>query len=156
MRNLPWCQALFYPATDLTGEPPSFEAFKDDPALTRDAVQRCRELYAPSPQARAEPRASPLLAPEETLRRAPPTYVLVAARDVLRDEGVAYAQALARAGVDVTTEVVPGMRHGFAARLGRLPEARQAVARVCAWLQVRWDTAAAAATVPAGAATPRL
>lgn len=84
--------------------------------------------------------------------------MLVAARDVLRDEGVAYAQALARAGVDVTAEIVPGMRHGFAARLGKLPEAREAVARVCAWLRDRWDAAAAtAATVrAAAAATPRL
>lgn len=43
----------------------------------------------------------------------PPTYIEVGELDIFRDEDVAYAQALAKAGISVELHVHPGAPHGF-------------------------------------------
>ncbi len=48
-----------------------------------------------------------------TLAGLPATYLDVGAVDPLRDEGIAYAQRLLQAGVDVELHVVPGAPHGY-------------------------------------------
>ena len=60
----------------------------------------------------------------------PPTTLVVAEFDPLRDEGVAYARALAEAGVPVTLRGVPGTIHGFWWMAGALPESGE----LTAWL----------------------
>jgi len=53
----------------------------------------------------------------------PPASIYVAQYDPLRDEGVAYAEALKKAGNAVTCEVAPGMIHGFFSMFQAVPDA---------------------------------
>ena len=69
-------------------------------------------LYLARPEDALHPYASPLLAPD--LSGLPPTLVLTAEYDPLRDDGILYAEALERAGVDATHLPGPGLIHTFA------------------------------------------
>lgn len=102
-------QALIYPAVDFTTERPSVEANGTGYLLTAEAMRWFCAQYL-GDHDRADPRASPLLA---DLRGLPPALVAVAEFDPLRDEGLAYASALATAGVPVRLLEFPGLVHGF-------------------------------------------
>ena len=72
------------------------------------------EQYVPDASAdMGAPREyhSPLLA--KSLSGLPPFLVQVAGLDTLRDEGMAWADALKEAGVEVDLKVYPGLQHGF-------------------------------------------
>ena len=62
------------------------------------------------------------------LSRLPPALVITAGFDPLRDEGKAYADALAAAGVAVTYSCYDGMIHGFFMMGGVMDAANRAVA----------------------------
>jgi acetyl esterase len=131
------CQALFYPVTRAAFDTRSYDWFADGPWLTRAAMRRCWEAYAPDAARRAEPTASPLLASREQLRGLPPALVITAEADVLRDEGEAYGRKLRDAGVDVTAVRYGGVFHDFM-MLNALAEtnaARAAVAQAARALQ---------------------
>lgn len=49
----------------------------------------------------------------ENFQDFPPTYVEAAEIDTLRDQGLAYAEKMREAGVEVQSETVPGAYHGF-------------------------------------------
>lgn len=66
-----------------------------------------------------------------------PAHVVVAGFDPLHDEGVAYAEALRSAGVEVTLSDYPGMIHGFFNYGGYLDAARRAHQEVVAALRSR-------------------
>jgi len=63
------------------------------------------------PNAEPEVYASPLL--RKSLKGLPPAIIQIAGSDPLRDEAFAYAEALKKAGVDVTLKVYGGLPHGF-------------------------------------------
>ena len=69
----------------------------------------------------------------------PSTLVATAEYDVLRDEGIAYAEKLKAAGVNVTHLRAPDMGHNFPATpnlVGRFPQSRQTLAEIARWLKV--------------------
>ncbi|GAA2529359.1 alpha/beta hydrolase [Winogradskya humida] len=106
-------QVLFYPVTDAAFGTGSYGEFATGHGLTRDAMRRFWDRYAPGDAARAEITCSPLRATAEQLAGLPPALIIVAEADVLRDEGEAYAAKLRSAGVPVTAVRYQGTIHDF-------------------------------------------
>ena len=79
--------------------------------------------YLPQAKDSEDPRASPLLS--ATLANLPSAIICTAEFDPLRDEGEAYADALKRAGVNVSYFREPGMVHGYFG-MGAAPPAANA------------------------------
>jgi acetyl esterase len=111
----PVAQCLVYPWVDAHCGSATYETFADGFGLSRDGVHLYRETYASTPEHWTDPRLSPLGAGD--LVGLPPALVVTAGFDVLRDDGQAYAEALAGAGVPVTYRCYDDMMHGFAAML---------------------------------------
>lgn len=112
-------QALIYPVTDCDFERPSYVAPENQLMLSRDTMIWFWAHYLPDHAARVNPDAAPLRAP--SLAGLPPALVYVAEYDPLHDEGVAYAGALADAGVSVTLEEAAGQMHGYFQMANILP-----------------------------------
>lgn len=109
----PICQqALIYPATDGSMSSESCQVFKDGAVLSAADMQAFFRYYLEPGVDRLDWRISPLYAADHT--GLPPALIIVAGRDPLHDEGVLYAEKLARAGVPVILKDYPEMPHGFA------------------------------------------
>jgi acetyl esterase len=103
-------QLLIYPATDVLGDYPSREENKTGYFLDQPTMAWFIEQYADDDTDFADPKISPLLGKLEGL---PPAVVVTAELDPLRDEGIAYADALHQAGVQVQQRTFEGIIHGF-------------------------------------------
>uniref|UniRef100_Q07TK6 Alpha/beta hydrolase fold-3 domain protein n=1 Tax=Rhodopseudomonas palustris (strain BisA53) TaxID=316055 RepID=Q07TK6_RHOP5 len=90
-------QLLICPVTDCSFERPSYQENAIGFFLTRSLMFWFWDVYC-SPQHRTDPRVSPL---RGELKGLPPAFIVTAEFDPLRDEGIAYAEALAAAGVEV-------------------------------------------------------
>ncbi len=90
-------QLLVNPVTDCTFDRPSYTENATGYFLTRSLMYWFWDLYC-SPADRTDPRVSPLRGKLEGL---PAAFVASSEFDPLRDEGIAYAEALAAAGVPV-------------------------------------------------------
>jgi acetyl esterase len=105
-------QLLIYPAVDAFGDYPSRQENESGYGLEVADMLWFHENYTGGADVAPEdPRFSPLRA--DSLTGQPPAVVAVAEFDPLRDEGVAYAEKLAEAGVPVDLASYDGMIHGF-------------------------------------------
>lgn len=104
-------QALFYPVTDCDFDRPSYLQHREGLPLTRQDMLWFFDHYAPRAH-HGDPDISPLRAPD--LSGLPSALIVTAEYDVLRDEGEAYADRLAEAGVPVSHRCAAGLPHGFA------------------------------------------
>jgi acetyl esterase len=120
-------QALLYPATDPSMSSASYRQYGDDPFLSADEMAWYWAQYGGG-EILADPRAA--LSTLADLRGLPPAYVLVAGLDPLRDDGLAFAEALRKAGVPVHRREYPDMPHGFLLFPARLSAAVQALSEV--------------------------
>src|SRR5262245_1461193 len=91
-------QVLVTPVTDGDLTRASYVENADGYVLTASLMRWFWDHYA-DPADRRNPKASPLRAPD--LRGLPPALVVTCEFDPLRDEGTAYADAMAAAGVEV-------------------------------------------------------
>jgi cation diffusion facilitator CzcD-associated flavoprotein CzcO/acetyl esterase/lipase len=100
-------QLLVCPVTDCSFDRPSYTANAIGYFLTRGLMFWFWDLYC-SPADRTDPRVSPLRGKLEGL---PPAFVVTCEFDPLRDEGIAYGEALAMAGVPVEQLQAKGHFH---------------------------------------------
>jgi cation diffusion facilitator CzcD-associated flavoprotein CzcO/acetyl esterase/lipase len=100
-------QLLVCPVTDCSFDRPSYAANATGYFLTRGLMFWFWDLYC-SPADRTDPRVSPLRGKLEGL---PPAFVVTSEFDPLRDEGIAYGEALAKAGVPVEQLQAKGHFH---------------------------------------------
>ena len=134
-------QLLIYPATDQRCEFPSHQRNGKGYLLTSEAIEYFRACYLPNPRDWTDWRASPLLAQDHA--NLPPAFVLTAGYDPLVDEGRAYAEALAKAGVEVSYREYPDMVHGFVLFGGVVDTANAALAECCERLKHVFEKVAA-------------
>ncbi len=107
-------QLLIYPVTDARAGHPSYAENHDGPFLTAPAMQWFIDHYLSGDQGCPDdPMVSPLLASDDALAATPPAMVITAEFDPLRDEGVAYADKLADAGVPTSHQMYSGQIHAF-------------------------------------------
>ncbi len=111
-------QVLLTPVTDGTQKRPSMNECADGFVLTEPLMDWFWDHYADENE-RADPKASPLLASD--LSGLPPALVVTCEFDPLRDEGVAYAEAMAAAGGDVTQLTARGQTHTSTTAVDLLP-----------------------------------
>ncbi|WP_143965569.1 alpha/beta hydrolase [Gordonia zhaorongruii] len=105
-------QVLIYPATDISKAYPSLHENGTGYFISKNLLRWFGANY------RADPldwRASPMLL--DDLSGLAPAFVVTAEYDPLRDQGEAYAQRLAEAGVDVQARRYDGQIHAFVANL---------------------------------------
>jgi acetyl esterase len=107
----PDVQGLVYPATDAHFRQRSHDLFADGFFLTRESMEWYRGHYLPDRADWDSPLASPLV--QGDLSGVAPAVVVTAGFDPLRDEGMAYAEAMEKAGVPVRSRCYDDMVHGF-------------------------------------------
>jgi cation diffusion facilitator CzcD-associated flavoprotein CzcO/acetyl esterase/lipase len=100
-------QLLVTPVTDSDMSRGSYQENGDGFVLTTPLMQWFWDYYA-DPAERSDPKASPL---RGDLSGLPPALIVTSEFDPLRDEGVAYAEALAAAGVKVKHIAARGHLH---------------------------------------------
>jgi acetyl esterase len=103
-------QVLIYPVTDATCDRPSMRDNAEGYFLTRKGMDWFHGHYADEGTDPTDWRYSPIFA---DLDGVAPAVVVTAEYDPLRDQGMAYAEALSAAGVEVEANVYDGMFHGF-------------------------------------------
>ena len=120
---------MLYPNTDLRPDRPHASLVAEEGnVMTRASMAYENDLYIPNIADRQTELASPLLARDLSGLR--PTLLLVCEHDPLRDEGVAYGDRLAAAGVATETVRMEGMIHAAFQMAGRIDAANGVVLAV--------------------------
>jgi acetyl esterase len=111
---------LIYPAVDFALDTASHRELEEGHVIPRERILWYSAQYLRGDADRTDPRAAPLRATD--LRGQPPTLVITGGFDPLRDEGLAYADKLRAAGVDVVYREYPGQIHAFVSLTKAIPQ----------------------------------
>lgn len=105
-------QLLVYPVTDYACVGPDYETYGEGYGILTDGAMRWfRDHYLNNRAEATDWRASPLRAASHA--GVAPALIITAECDILHGDGVAYADALKKAGVEVTHSDYKGMIHAF-------------------------------------------
>ena len=126
----PTLQLLIYPATDITDDTGSMQSCADAYPLTKATMDWFMANYLPAETDPNDVRVSPAKASD--LSDLAPAIIVTAGHDPLRDQGLAYANLLRAAGVDVHYECFDNLAHGFTAYTGAVPAADTACRAIAA------------------------
>jgi acetyl esterase/lipase len=132
---LPAAGVCLSPWTDLSMSGASMKSkAAADPLVQSEGILRMATAYLGGRDARS-PLASPLFADLQSL---PPLLIQVGTAETLLDDSTRLAERARAAGVDVTLETWSDMIHVFQAFAFILPEAREAIDKIGAFLRERW------------------
>jgi hypothetical protein len=138
--SLPAAVVVLSPVTDLTMSGDSIRRNDGhDPMFTAAMFETLAPLYLPRKEERKDPYASPLFG---DLTGLPPMLLIVGSSELLLDDSIRFARRCSSA----TLTVWHDMPHVFAA-FPFLPEANDAVTRICAFVNERFATAPAGVEV---------
>lgn len=130
--SLPAAAAMLSPWVDLEAAGDSYDTRAElDPMVTRPLVLAMAQTYLGGKGSPRDPLAAPLHA---DLAGLPPLLIQVGDHETLLDDAIRFAAKARRAGVDVTLEVWDEMFHVFQLFAADLPEARQAIDGIGAFL----------------------
>jgi acetyl esterase len=104
-------QMLIYPVTDARQSTESIKNYTDTPMWNSGQTKKMWKLYLKHGVQGNREYASPMEA--TSFENLPDAYVEVSEFDCLRDEGIAYAEALQKSGVNVELNQTTGTVHGF-------------------------------------------
>lgn len=126
-------QLLVYPVTERNFDNASYTDNGQGYSLTRDGMIWFWDHYLASDADATNPYAAPIHASD--LSGLPPALVITAEYDPLRDEGEAFADKLAAAGVPTVCTRYDGMIHGFFGMAATVDKAKDAVAQATGCLR---------------------
>ncbi|MEX2649056.1 MAG: alpha/beta hydrolase [Alphaproteobacteria bacterium] len=130
--TMPDAAATIGAATDFTGSGTSMRTRADvDVMIAPEALARLGRLYVQDRTPLTDPLVSPLFG---DLARLPPIRMHVGDREVLLDDTLRFAAKARAAGVHVEHKVWPDMIHVFEGFCHVLPEARQSLDEIAAFL----------------------
>lgn len=130
---LPACAALMSPWTDMEASGETYASRASaDPIHQRPMIQALARTYLGRGGDPRDPLASPLLGEFGGL---PPLLIQVGDRETVLDDSRRLAERARAAGVAATLEAWDGMIHVFQLHAGELPEARDAIAGIGAFLR---------------------
>jgi acetyl esterase len=136
---MPTYQALAYPMTDAVGRWPSHVERGAGYMLDREQIEWFAGHYLPADHDPSDSTLYPLQVAD--LSGLPSTLIMTAEFDPLRDEGIAYAEKLAEAGVDVEHIHAVDQMHGFLLLGKAVRRAGELIDRLAAGLALHWAQA---------------
>ncbi|MBR6578920.1 MAG: alpha/beta hydrolase [Clostridia bacterium] len=136
--DTPIFQLLVYPVTDRRMDNASCRNYTDTPMWNAKLSEKMWQGYVQNANAADIAYASPMEA--ECFDGLSAAYVETAEFDCLHDEGVAYAQAMQKAGIDVVLNETKGTMHGFDI-VEKAPTTQAAVAARIGFMKERFNKA---------------
>jgi monoterpene epsilon-lactone hydrolase len=132
--EMPGAAVCISPWLDLTQSFGSWQSVAEiDPLLKIEMIQTSADAYLDGADPKT-PTASPVFA---DLRGLPPLLVQVGSAETLVDESIEFAKRAKAAGVDASIDVAPDMIHVWHAFADLLPEAREALDDLAAFLDAK-------------------
>ena len=132
---LPAAAVLLSPFLDVTGSGASMQTrLEQDPWFHPEHLPVIANYYC-EPHQQQFPLVSPVFANVEGL---PPMLIQVGDDEILLSDSERIADECIAAGIDVELQVWPEMWHVFQMFVGKMPEARQAINKMGAYIQSRF------------------